>query len=278
LYDSLCCQTCQDFEWLVVDDGSTDNTEQLIAKFIEEQKINIRYLRKDNGGKHTAINLGAREAKGDLFFIVDSDDHLTCNAVELISSEWESYKANAKIGCLSFIRARSSGEYISKGQNQKRVISNHVTYRINGKRGGDRSEVLRTNLLRQIPFPEIPSERFMSEGYLWNNLARHYDTVYIDAPIYICEYLDGGLTKTGRSLRMKCPIGMMENCKAFFLPQYSTRIKTKEMWLFIVYACCARYSLLKICKESGHPFMAALNMPFGLGLYLYWKKKYLTTI
>jgi glycosyltransferase involved in cell wall biosynthesis len=246
LYDSLCCQTCQDFEWLVVDDGSTDNTEQLIAKFIEEQKINIRYLRKDNGGKHTAINLGAREAKGDLFFIVDSDDHLTCNAVELISSEWESYKANAKIGCLSFIR--------------------------------DRSEVLRTNLLRQIPFPEIPSERFMSEGYLWNNLARHYDTVYIDAPIYICEYLDGGLTKTGRSLRMKCPIGMMENCKAFFLPQYSTRIKTKEMWLFIVYACCARYSLLKICKESGHPFMAALNMPFGLGLYLYWKKKYLTTI
>ena len=71
LYESLCLQTCQSFEWLVVDDGSIDDTENLIASFIEENKINIRYIKQQNGGKHRAINQGIQLAKGDLFFIVD---------------------------------------------------------------------------------------------------------------------------------------------------------------------------------------------------------------
>jgi glycosyltransferase involved in cell wall biosynthesis len=84
LYDSLCKQTSNDFEWLVVDDGSTDDTENLINSFIADGKVDIRYFKQANGGKHRAINFGVREARGELFFIVDSDDQVTPDAVEWI--------------------------------------------------------------------------------------------------------------------------------------------------------------------------------------------------
>ena len=81
LYGSLLEQTDRNFEWLIVDDGSTDNTRELIGSFIREDRISIRYFRQENGGKHRAINRGVREAAGELFFIVDSDDQLTPEAV-----------------------------------------------------------------------------------------------------------------------------------------------------------------------------------------------------
>ena len=89
LYESLVRQTSQDFEWLVVDDGSTDNTRELVDGWVAEGRIRIRYVYKENGGKPSAHNLGVRLAAGELFFCVDSDDYLTDNAVELILSAWE---------------------------------------------------------------------------------------------------------------------------------------------------------------------------------------------
>ena len=84
LYKSLLIQTLKDFEWLIIDDGSTDNTELLVSSFIKDNKINIRYIKQQNGGKHRAINKALEEAKGELFFIVDSDDQLVDNAIERI--------------------------------------------------------------------------------------------------------------------------------------------------------------------------------------------------
>ena len=84
LYDSLILQSYKDFEWLVIDDGSTDDTEELFKSFIAEQKLNIHYLKIENGGKHRAINKGVILAQGKYFFIVDSDDYLHNNALERI--------------------------------------------------------------------------------------------------------------------------------------------------------------------------------------------------
>ena len=84
LYQSLCQQTYQDFEWIVVNDGSKDDTDEVVQSFIAEKKINILYIKQENGGKHRAINRGVKEAKGKLFFTIDSDDCLTKDAVEKV--------------------------------------------------------------------------------------------------------------------------------------------------------------------------------------------------
>src|SRR5574344_324976 len=87
-YNSLLRQTNKDFEWLIIDDGSTDNTKEIIHKYIDDNKIKIRYYKKNNGGKHTAINYGIKRAKGELTIILDSDDELVNNAIELINKYW----------------------------------------------------------------------------------------------------------------------------------------------------------------------------------------------
>lgn len=93
LYKSLQEQTCKDFEWLVVDDGSTDNTSKLFEQWqAEENSFPIRYFKQPNGGKHRAINRGVKEAKGELFFIVDSDDTLSSNAIRIVFEQYLKYK------------------------------------------------------------------------------------------------------------------------------------------------------------------------------------------
>ena len=76
LYDSLCQQTVKSFEWLIVDDGSVDNTQELVEKWIEEKKIEIRYFKQANGGKQRAHNLGVEKSKEEIFVCVDSDDYV----------------------------------------------------------------------------------------------------------------------------------------------------------------------------------------------------------
>lgn len=105
LYESLCSQTLSDFEWIVVDDCSTDNTKQLIENWHNEDKIKITYfLQPQNGGKHRAINKGVELAAGELFFIVDSDDFLTIDAIEEIQKEWTNLENKDKYAGLCFRR------------------------------------------------------------------------------------------------------------------------------------------------------------------------------
>ena len=90
LYESLVNQTSKDFEWVIVDDGSTDETESIVKKWIAESRICIKYIKQENQGKHIAINTGTEHADGELFFIVDSDDSLKNHAVSTISEFWMS--------------------------------------------------------------------------------------------------------------------------------------------------------------------------------------------
>ena len=92
LYKSLLKQKDNRFEWLIVDDGSTDGTKKIIDEFLMDSKINIKYLYKKNGGKHTALNLGIKEINTDLIFIVDSDDYLNDNAIQSINEVHEKYR------------------------------------------------------------------------------------------------------------------------------------------------------------------------------------------
>ncbi|PBC74236.1 glycosyltransferase family A protein [Fibrobacter intestinalis] len=196
LYQSLLQQSEKNFEWLVVDDGSSDDTEQYFSGLLSKpQPFPIQYIKQENGGKHRAINRGVKKANGELFFIVDSDDYLIDKAIEKIN-QWivmldNSHKWAGVSGLKGYSEQKNVGQHPSTS-----FVDAKNTERRKFHLEGDKAEIYFTDVLRKYPFPEISGEKFISEEIVWNAIAREgYYLRWFNEIIYICSYLDGGLTK-----------------------------------------------------------------------------------
>ena len=277
LFDSLNRQTVKGFQWLVIDDGSTDDTVSYLAG-LSPDGFCLDHFRKQNGGKHTALNYAHPYIRGDFVCIVDSDDQLLPDAVEAICAAVERYGSDPSIAVFSFQREDPSGKPLVAGMPSSPVVSNHIEYRLNGRRFGDCSEVIRADVLREFPFPEHPGERFVSEGYLWVQIGKKYRTVYFNQAIYRCDYLEGGLTKSGRSMRLKSPLGGMDVCNAFLSarkgPRLSFRLTEKQLWMYVCYGKYAGYSYRKLKANCQRPGLMTVNYPIGLLLHQFFVRKY----
>lgn len=205
LYKSLINQTNKDFEWLIVDDGSTDNTEEFINGFINDDKISIRFFKQPNSGKHIAINTGLSLAKGKLFFIVDSDDYLVNNAIELITSYKKKLFQDQNLAGLSFRRGYSTKNIIGSHQNFKDIKMSVLDFRFTKKVKGDQAEIYKTKILKHYKFPCFENEKFCPEGLIWNRIGKNYKLLWTSKVIYICQYLEDGLTSKIIELREKSP-------------------------------------------------------------------------
>ena len=208
LYSSLVQQTSHSFEWLIVDDGSTDGTEELIRYFSTNCTLfPIRYYKKQNGGKHTAINKGVGLANGYLFFIVDSDDYLKDNAIELILLWEQSIFAEEGFAGISGNRGFSTNILIGKtfdGEFVDATALERNKYNILG----DKAEVYYTDILKKYPFPVFENENFLTESIVWNRIAADgYKIRWYNRIIYITEYRDDGLTKKYSRLLSENPKG-----------------------------------------------------------------------
>ena len=205
LYKSLCDQTNKNFEWLIVDDGSRDNTEDVVAEFIKENSIHIKYLRQSNGGKHRAVNLGLKEAAGELFFIVDSDDWLAKDAVEKIITKYDDIRNLPDFAGVCGLKVYPSGEKIG-GENDFGIIDcTSLDFRYKYNMRGDMAEAFKTDILRNYPFPEYEGENFCPEALVWNRIAKNYKLRYFYERIYVCEYLPDGLTAKITKIRHGSP-------------------------------------------------------------------------
>lgn len=206
LYQSLCQQTYEDFEWIIVNDGSKDNTDEVVQSFIAEKKINIHYIRQKNGGKHRAINNGVKEAKGELFFIADSDDWLPFNAIEIVMEQYNSIKNDNSFGGVCGLDAFDNGEIIGscipKDFLDCTTIEAEYKYHIYG----DKKEVFKTSVLKEFPFPEYKDERFSPENLVWNRIATKYKLRYFNKVIYTVEYQLDGISHNIIKERMNSPI------------------------------------------------------------------------
>jgi len=205
LYSSLVQQKTQNFEWIIVDDGSTDNTKEVIEGFIAENIIPIIYIYKENGGKHLAINKGVEHTQGELFFIVDSDDYLTVDATTLISQYYLLIKNKNDLAGMSFRRGKSENKYIGSQKTFDDFEASALDFRYKHKIVGDMAEVYKTDVIRQYPFPKIDEERFCSEGLVWNRMALQYKILWTSKIIYVGEYLEGGLTDNSFRIRKNSP-------------------------------------------------------------------------
>lgn len=268
-YESLVKQTNQDFEWLVIDDGSKDNTEEIINNYIKEKKINIRYIYKTNGGKHTALNVGINKAKGDLILILDSDDYLSDNAVELVYQYWKKYKKNKNICGMTFLRNLSNPFY--KDKSFKECVSNMIEFKYNNNNLADMCEVMRTDVLKKYPYPEFSGERFLSEVIVTGEIAKKYDTAYIPIEIYYTEYLDDGLSKNWFKLVVNNPLGARANNLMFMSKEYKFSIRLKNCIMYDVFSFISHE---KIFKETKMKFFAFMFLIPSFFIAKYLENKY----
>lgn len=242
IFESLSQQTFKDFEWIVVDDGSSDNTKDMMDKIIAGcHSFPIRYIYKENGGKHTAINVGVKLAKGELFFIVDSDDTLMDTALQTVVDEWNKVKDNAQIGGVVGLDVNSrTGEIIGGGLPQEVIDCDAMEIRYKYHVRGDLKEVFRTDVLREFPFPEIKGERFCPEQLVWFRIAQRYKLRYVNKPIYRVEYQPDGITSGIVKARMESPVATCmtySEMLAYSIP-FMQKIKAAiNYWRF---RCCVQ--------------------------------------
>ncbi len=290
LYESLTKQINRNFEWLVIDDGSTDNTKALIQSFIEAQSFPIIYIHQDNGGKHTALNRGINLAKGELLFIVDSDDWLSEDAVQIILDYHNKYvtrKEADKLCGYSFLRVYSNGEVNTGEFPEDEKIDTYRQQRINNNLLGDKAEVYYTDILKRYPFEVFEGERFMPEDAVWLKMSGPYNMVHINKAIYISDYLEGGLTKSGRKMKVFSPYGMMYRSAVYLKdPQVKLKVKVKMMMLYQVYS---RFAVMRDKEKKltdqqivekrkrvviSKGLLYFLCIPASTLIYMRWNKKY----
>ena len=231
LYKSLQRQSYKNFQWIVIDDGSEDDTEKLFEKWMSENNLfDITYKKVKNGGKHRAINIATEIAEGELFFIVDSDDYLTDYALEKVI-KWEAtiknknefagvagvkgYSINSRIG------NTFNGEYIDATSLERN--KNNIT--------GDKAEVFYLDILKKYKFPEFEGEKFVTEKVVWNQIAYDgYKIRWFNEIIYICDYLEDGLTKSMSRIELENPKSLALSMKLDSIHYNMSNKKKIQLW------------------------------------------------
>jgi glycosyltransferase involved in cell wall biosynthesis len=214
VYESLKQQTFRDFEWLIIDDGSTDNTREVVHAWQPIAPFPIRYIAQPNGGKHTAVNRGAREAQGNLLAILDSDDWYLPQALDRFLHHWNSIPEPARAGFagVTGLCAYESRELIGSRFPQDVFDSDPIDLRYRHNVQGEKSGVVRTEVLRQFPYPEDVG-KYISESVVWNRIARNYKTRFINEVLTVKEFQPGGITRDGRLLQVRNSKASLFTCQ-----------------------------------------------------------------
>lgn len=207
LYRSIQRQNYHNFEWLIVDDGSTDRTEELVGRWRrEDNEFPIRYYKKENGGKCSAINMALDLAKGELFFVVDSDDYLTDNALEMIAVWVSELPAGDNYCGVAGNMGNSATETVNTCMNRP-YVDGTLLDRYDWA-DGERAFVFFTEVHRKYKYPIFDNEKFMTEAVAYNRMAYDgYKVRFYNDIVCVYEYRSDGLTKTGVKLFLENPQG-----------------------------------------------------------------------
>lgn len=246
LYESLINQTSNDFSWLIVDDGSTDDTKSLVDKFISENKIPIKYIYRENGGKMRAHNDGVKNADTPYFLCVDSDDFLVpCAVSSLLEAADEKInkigKGREKIAGIIAHKGKSETELLSGVEFPKDTdISALFPLYLKGFRGETTIMFVR-DVIKKFPFPEIEGEKYVPEDYVYDKIDMEYKYIILDKIITVCEIVEKGYTDSAIKLKH-------DNPKAFHMYYEQRALITPPSVLKIKYAgFYVKYA--KICKK-----------------------------
>ena len=266
LYQSLLQQNCYDFEWLVINDGSTDDTETLFNKWLEkENPFSIRYYAVKNGGKQRAINQALQLAKGEYFFIVDSDDSLLPHAITFIKNAFKSLPKDDSFIGISGIKGGLDGKPLHRTPSIDSAIGYVDANNLERMQYGlqaDMAEAFFTEKIQKYTFSVWEGENFTPEAVVWNQMALDgYKLRWFNQVIYLCEYQEDGLTRSSWKLLKNNPMGY---ALLFNILLKSTKgIKERiNLTLQFISCCCIakEYSYIKECHSK---VLSLLLFPLG---------------
>lgn len=263
-YESMLRQKNKDFEWLIVDDGSTDNTKELVEKWIKaDNGFNIRYIYKENGGMHTAHNTAYENIDTELNMCIDSDDYLTDDAIEKILKKWKESKDKDFAGIVA-LDIYNNGEIIGKKLPNQQSIKLCDYYSNGGK--GDKKLIYRTEVINKYPqYPVFEGEKYVSLGYKYLLIDQDYDLLIMNEPVCVVEYMEDGSSRNMYNQYLKNPKGFAFLRKVHM--KYDKSLKRKFITC-VHYVSSSFISKNKtFLKESPSKIMTVIAIPFGFVFY-----------
>lgn len=270
-YQSLCRQTCKDFEWLIIDDGSTDNTKDLIDKWINDNLINIRYIYQQNQGMHGAHNTAYKNIFTELNVCIDSDDYMPDEAIEKIIMFWNKNGSSKYAGIIGLDVAENSGKVIGSKFDKNLTETTLSDYYANGGRG-DKKLVYRTDVIKQYPeYPIFKGEKYVGLAYKYMLIDKDYKLLTLNEPLVIVEYQSDGSSAGMYQQYWKNPKGFAFYRKTEMLCTNSWK---RKFMVCIHYVSSSIISKnLNFIKESPCKITTIFAIPFGIALYLHIKRK-----
>lgn len=275
LYKSLVNQTQKNFRWIIVNDGSKDNTENVIEGFLAEQLINIEYITKNNSGKSSTLNLTFdRISDDEMVVIVDDDEELDSDAIEKLDVYYEKYYGKG-IGVIHFHRRnRLDMKIIANYRVGSDLALDYISFKNSGK-NADGYLAYFGYSLKDIRFPIYPKEKYVGPSVLVMRCCETYRMIWAKEVIGTTEYLNDGITKQGRRLRIRNPLGMMKYCECFQNSKSSIKIRLKYSVMGYAYKSLSKKSkkeLIDVGIDTNKYIW--YTKPFGMLLGIYWRKKY----
>ena len=269
-YQSLIRQTCKDFLWLIVDDGSTDGTKKLVEGWIRENKIPITYIYQENQGMHGAHNTAYKNITTELNTCIDSDDWMPHDAVEKIINDWKEHRPENYAGLIGLDQTADGKLIGTNFPGNLKETTLQGFYEAGGQ--GDKKLVYRTDIIKQYPeYPLFKGERYVGLAYKYMLIDQDWKLITLNEPLVTVEYqLEGSSFSMYRQY--------WNNPKGFAFFRKTEMICTKSLKRqFIV---CAHYVSSSIIsknwgfiKESPKKMMTIIATPLGLGLYLFIRRK-----
>ncbi|MBG6133664.1 glycosyltransferase involved in cell wall biosynthesis [Aquimarina sp. EL_43] len=271
-YESLIKQSNQDFVWLIIDDGSSDNTKELVTSWINENKIDIQYHYQKNLGMHGGHNAAYRLIETTLNVCIDSDDFVGEEAIQKILDSWETIKGKPEYAGLVGLDADESGAIIGtkipEGIKETTMYELYNTHKVLG----DKKLVYRTEVVKKYPpYPIFEGERFVPLGYLYQLIDQDYKLLPVNEVFCVVEYMVDGSSMNMLKQYRRHPRGFAFSRKSRM--QLATNFKDKFKNAIHYVSSSLFIKNGSFLKESPKKITTILAIPFGIVLNLYIRYK-----
>lgn len=283
VYESLQKQTFKSFEWLIIDDGSTDNTEEIVLGWIQKKEFRIRYYKQVNKGKHFAIEYGVKKAKGELFLTLDSDDSCKENALERFNYHWQSIPIEKRVffSAVTVLCLKENGEPFSEEKFPNDItISDSLEMYYKFKFRTEAWGFQRTEIMRKFKFNTEIQKSYIPEGIIWSQIARKYKTLFVNEYLRVYYVGHESITNNTNSFYNKIPGAIywntynLNNNIDYF--KYSPFSFYKNAISLVKFLLCENQSIFKYIFKLNNTLsklLFILSIPLGFILYLKEKIK-----